>query len=64
MIALALATPCSLVANYIKVGDFITLVISSVIFFAIYGLVLLVMKEELLTELIGQFTGKLKKKRV
>lgn len=64
LIALALATPCSLVANYIKVGDFITLVISSVIFFAIYGLVLLVMKEELLTELIGQFTGKLKKKRV
>ena len=40
-------------------GNFITLLISSVLFFTVYGLVLLISKEKLTTELFHQMTLKL-----
>ena len=42
-------------------GVFITLVVSAILFFAVYGLILLILKEQLITEIFYQFINKIKK---
>ena len=63
-IALGLAAGCAAsmwVAN-LGLGSFLALALSACLFFAGYGLVLLVLKEQLVGEVLGQFLGKLRKK--
>jgi len=44
-------------------GNFVTLVISACLFFAVYGITLLIWKEPLVTEIIGQLFTKFKKQK-
>lgn len=43
-------------------GSFLSLLVSAVLFFGAYGIVLLVAREKLVSELLGQIFGKIKKK--
>ena len=46
----------------LKLGDFITLVVSALLFFGVYGILLLTTKEPLVVELIEQVVVKTAKK--
>lgn len=63
---IALATVCgSLAAVWVKdmgVGVFLTLVISAILFFGVYGIVVTVAKDPLVRDLEGQLLDKIKKK--
>ncbi len=60
LVCLAVAAPASILVKQLEFGDFITLAISSVIFFGIYAVGLLLMKEPFITELFGQMVSKVK----
>lgn len=47
---------------FMNFGDFISLLISAVLFFGVYYILLLVQKEELTTSLTSQMTGKIRNK--
>ena len=59
-IALVLGSMASLWVKLLGLGNFITLVISAVLFFGAYALVLLAFKEEMVIEILETF--KLKKR--
>lgn len=44
-------------------GNFATLVVTSIFFFSVYGIILLITKENLTIELFGQIMGKVRKKK-
>lgn len=66
VIALGAASVVGIICNmFITISPFLNLAISSILFFAVYGVLLLVMKENLVNELFNQIMGKflkLKKK--
>lgn len=55
------ATAASFWVAALPLGTFLSLVVSSVLFFAVYGIVLLVLKERLTNEILGQMLRKFKK---
>ncbi len=60
--ALVLGALASLWIIKIGFGNFLTLLITTVLFFGVYGLVLLVTKEQLVMELMNQFIQKIKRR--
>lgn len=52
IIALVLASVLSLWVKLLNGGSFVTLVISAILFFGVYGLVLLIFKEEMILEMM------------
>lgn len=61
---LSLASVISIVVKIFNLGNFLTLVISASLFFSIYGLILLVKKEEIIVEIYEQLSSRvLKRKR-
>lgn len=62
-IALVLGTVASLWVKMLGLGSFLTLVISAVLFFGVYGVYLLVRKEEMIVEIWNMVVGKLVKKK-
>lgn len=61
-IGLVLGTVCSWWAVSLGLGDFATLVITACLFFGAYGVVLLVLRERMVMEVLGQILSKLKKR--
>lgn len=61
--ALAVAVAMAAWIPMLGLGSFLTLLLSAVLFFGGYGVVLLALKEPLIRELITQFTSKIKHKR-
>lgn len=61
-LALGLATMVSLWVKALSLGNFITLLISAILFFSVYGLFLLFTKEELIVEVFHQVVGTIEKK--
>lgn len=61
-LALGLATAASLWVKTLGFGSFITLLISAILFFGIYGFLLLLTKEELVVEVFNQVIGNILKK--
>ena len=61
VIACILGTFASIWIKFLSIGDFITLVISGVLFFGVYDIVLLMMKEEMILEIRNMLLGKIKK---
>lgn len=61
IIALALGTVASLWVKTLGFGSFLTLVISAVLFFGVYGLFLLWRKEEMIVEIWNMVFGKVTK---
>ena len=61
IIACLLGTLTSLWVKNLGLGSFLTLVISAVIFFGVYGIFLLMMKEEMIVEIWNMIFGKVKK---
>lgn len=55
------ATAAAFWVAALPLGTFLSLVVSSVLFFAVYGIVLLVLKERLTNEILGQMLRKFKK---
>jgi O-antigen/teichoic acid export membrane protein len=62
VIALVLGTVASLWIKTLNFGNFLTLAVSAVLFFGIYGLFLLLTKEPLVVEIFNQIVGGFKKK--
>ncbi|MGN8804184.1 MULTISPECIES: flippase [unclassified Blautia] len=62
LIGLILGSVASLWVKTLGLGSFITLLISAMLFFGIYGLFLLITKEELVMEIFNQVIGKILKK--
>ena len=61
-LALAAGWGASFWVSGLALGSFLALVLSACLFFAAYGAVLLVLKERLLWEVLGQLIGKFRKK--
>lgn len=61
-IALILGTIASLWVKMLELGSFLTLLISAVLFFGVYGLYLLILKEEMIIEILNMIIEKLAKK--
>ena len=61
-IALILGTAASLWVKMLGLGSFLTLVISAVLFFGVYGVFLLIRKEEMIVEIWNMVVGRLVKK--
>ncbi|MDO0824927.1 flippase [Desulfosporosinus nitroreducens] len=59
MLALLLGSIASVWVKTLQLGNFITLLITAVLFFGIYGLVLTIAKEPLVLEIEGKVFGKL-----
>lgn len=59
---LVLGSAASLWVKTLGLGSFVTLLISVILFFGIYGLLLLITKEELIMEMYNQVIGKICKK--
>ena len=47
----------------LPLGSFFSLALSAVLFFLAYGLILLLLKEQLVCEVLGQMLGKLRRKK-
>ena len=62
IIATLLGTVMSLWVKTLDIGNFMTLLISACLFFGMYGLFLLITKEELIVEIFDQVIGKFLKK--
>ena len=62
-IALILGTIASLWVKMLGLGSFLTLVISAVLFFGVYGVYLLIRKEEMIVEIWNMVVGKLVNKK-
>ena len=59
LLALVLAFGASFWVAFLQLGSFLTLLIAAVAFFAVYGIGLLVTKEPLMEEILGQTLRKL-----
>lgn len=62
LLGLAAGTAASVWVISLGLGSFLALALSACLFFAAYGLVLLVTKEQLVGDIFGQMIGKFKKK--
>jgi len=62
LIGLALGTICSYWFVHFGLGSFLTLLVTACVFFAVYGLALLVTREKLTIEIFNQLMGKVIKK--
>lgn len=62
IVALILGSAASLWVKSLVLGNFVSLLISAILFFGVYGAFLLVMKEELIVEVFNQVMGKLLRK--
>lgn len=62
-LGLVAAVAASFWVAALPLGSFISLLLSSVLFFLAYGVVLLVTKERLVCDVLGQMLGKLKRKK-
>lgn len=60
MMALAAGSGVSLWVKLLHLGSFVTLVLSAVLFFGSYGVVLLFTKEPLVCEIVNQTVSKVK----
>ncbi len=63
LLALVVATAASIWVLWLDLGLLVTLIISAVLFFGCYGLMLLILKESMTTELLKQILGKFFKKK-
>jgi O-antigen/teichoic acid export membrane protein len=63
IIAIILAIAASLWVNLLQFGSFVTLAISAVCFFAVYGVILIIMKENLVVEIFRQMIDKVVRRR-
>ena len=61
IVALTLGTVASLWVKMLGLGSFLTLSISAVLFFGMYGVYLLIRKEEMIVEIWNMVVGKLVK---
>ena len=61
VIAIVLASLGSFWVAYLNLHTFITLVVSALLFFVIYGIALIVMKETLVKEILGEVLAKVKR---
>ena len=62
VIAICLGSAASLWVALMGLGNFATLLVSAILFFGVYGIVLLLTKEALVLEILTQVTGKFLKK--
>lgn len=62
LIGTAIGTGCSFWIKSLGFGDFLTLFVSAVLFFGLYGLFLLIRKEPLVCEIMQQVLGRFLKK--
>lgn len=53
---------CAVWVKYLELGYFLALAVSAICFFVIYGVVLMIMKEQLIKDLTNQFANKIKEK--
>ena len=60
LLGIVLACLCSIWVTTMAFGNFVTLMISAVLFFGVYGLTLLVLKEPLVIEIFNQVINKVK----
>ena len=60
--ALILGTAASLWVKMLGLGSFLTLIISAVLFFGVYGVYLLIRKEEMIVEIWNMVVGKMLRK--
>lgn len=63
LIALILASACSLWVKLLQFGSFLTLLISAILFFGIYGGIMMLFKEPLVMSIYNQVISKIKKKK-
>lgn len=59
-VALILSGGCALSIYYLHLGNFMTLALSAIIFFGVYGLLLLLLRETFVKEIFGQMVDKIK----
>jgi O-antigen/teichoic acid export membrane protein len=59
--AILLGCVCSVWVKAFSIGNFLTLLISAMLFFGIYIVFLIIVKEPLVVEMVGQVWGKLKR---
>ena len=62
LIGMAGGCAASIWVMFMNFGNFIALLISAVLFFGVYFVLLLVLKEELASQIIGQFADKVRSK--
>ncbi|MBQ7345425.1 MAG: oligosaccharide flippase family protein [Oscillospiraceae bacterium] len=63
LLALAAGVAASFWVDGLGLGSFLSLLLSAVLFFAAYGVTLLITREQLVREVLGQILGKLKRKK-
>lgn len=61
LLAVFLGTISSVWVAGLELGNFLTLLISAALFFGVYGITLLILRESLLVEMFGQLSCKLKR---
>lgn len=61
-VALLLSVSCAVLTLFVHLGNFMTLALSAVIFFSVYGLLLLLMKEQLINEIYNGIIAKMRHK--
>ena len=59
-VSLILSGGCALSIYYLHLGNFMTLAISAIIFFGVYGLLLLLLRETFVKEIFSQMVDKIK----
>lgn len=62
ILATALGSVCAVPVKMLHLGSFFTLCISAILFFGVYGLVMILMKEELVLEVLNQVLAMVKGK--
>lgn len=62
LLATVLGSVLSVPVKMLHLGSFFTLCISAVVFFGVYGIVMILMKEELVVEILNQILGMVKGK--
>ena len=62
LIATLIGSIASILILKLEIGNFATLVMSAIVFFGIYGCILLFGKEPLVCEIVGQFVDKIRRK--
>ncbi len=62
ILATALGSLCAVPVKALHLGSFFTLCISAILFFGVYGVVMILMKEELVLEILNQLLGMVKGK--
>lgn len=62
ILATALGSVCAVPVKMLHLGSFFTLCVSAILFFGVYGLVMILMKEELVLEVLNQVLAMVKGK--